>query len=318
MNFNDYILEKWSLSKIWNLRQDKKLLKPEWQRELKLEKGHENRFVIAALDGDLNQSWILADLKSCGGFEKEIKNGKVYSYEDCQHRLAALESIMLSNHINDEDKLNIFLSVEVPVYIVKNKTKEELAKKFSRVNSGKTVSFDHTLYIESGKFNQRIKNELILNSKLVKSIYGIKKKGEFSEKVFYGNVVKMLKVCGHYDGLSNSHVTTKHSELLSFVNTNKTLNSFNHLFDLFNSEWYEIIKDSDKKKDMWKQSAWYFILHINQNKKLNYDSKKLTEIYDNFVQSRHVNTKTGAEINITRCSPEVRYKLILKTFGYEG
>jgi hypothetical protein len=317
MKSNNYELEKWSLSKIWELKEGKKLYKPEWQRELKLESGYKERFVNSALDGDLNQSWILADLKTCDGFEDEIKNGKEYSYEDCQHRLAALEGIMKTNYFKDDDEMReFFLSVEVPVYIVKDRNKEELSKKFSRVNGAKTVSNDHTLYIEPTKLNSKIKSELIVDSNLVKSIYGIKKQGTSSEKVFYGNVIKMIKVCSSYEGLSNSQ-STKYGELLKFLNTDKEIKSFNGIFNLLKNEWFGIIKDLDRKKDMWQQSSWFFILHINKVKKLKYDMDKLSEIYDDLIKTKHINNKTGAEINITRCSPEKRYELILNVFGYE-
>ena len=317
MKFNNYELEKWSLFKIWELREGKKLYKPEWQRELKLESGYKERFVNSALDGDLNQSWILADLKTCDGFEDEIKNGKEYSYEDCQHRLAALESIMKTNYFKDDDETKeSFLSVEVPVYTVKNRSKQELAKKFSRVNGGKTVSNDHTLYIEPTNLNSKIKNELIIDSNIVKSIYGIKKQGNFSEKVFYGNVIKMIKVCSSYEGLSNNQ-STKYSELLKFLHTNKDVKSFNEMFNLLKNEWFGIIKDLDRKKDMWQQSSWFFILHINKVKNLKYDMNKLNKIYDTFIKTKHINNKTNTEINITRCSPEKRYELILNVFGYE-
>lgn len=315
MDFNNYDLEKWPLSKIWVLIEEKKLLRPEWQRELKLEKGHEDRFIISGFEGDLNDTWKLSDLRTCNGFEEEVKEGKEYSYEDCQHRLASLEEIIKGDYFKkNPKKKELFLSIEVPVYIIKNRDRHQLSRKFSRVNSGRPVSNDHTLYIESSELNTKIKNELIINSKLVKSIYGIKKNGGFSEKIFYGNVIKILKVCGYYSGIVNNK-STKYSELLRFLNSD--VNLFNDLLSFFKTDWYNIIKDVERKRDMWVQSSWFFILYVNKVKGLNYDIEKLKEIYNNLLNAKHINKKNGMEISITRCSPEKRYELVLNVFGYE-
>ena len=315
MNFNEYYLEKWPLSKIWELKNTKKLIKPEWQRELKLEPGYQDRFVISAFAGDLNQNWILADLKTCDGFDEELNNGKEYTYEDCQHRLAALENIMLKNYFKDGDMLKSFLSIKVPVYIVINKTKEELSKKFGRVNSGKTVSNDHILFIEPTVFNKRIKSELITPT-IIKSIYGFKNKSGSNEKKFYGNVIKMIKVCSFHEGLTDNPRTI-FTYLLKFLSNFPDDSIFDGMFDIFLNEWFDIVKCSDKKNEMWKQSSWFFILHINKHKNINYNLEQLHKVYDRFVTTRHVNPKTGTDMSIARIHSDQRYELLLKVFEYE-
>lgn len=316
MNFNEYRLEKWTLSKIWDLKNGKKLIKPEWQRELKLVSGYQDKFVIAAFEGDLSQNWILADIKTCKGFDKELSQGKEYTFEDCQHRLAALESIMLRNYFkDDEDKLNLFLSIEVPVYIVVNKTREQLSKKFGRVNSGKTVSNDHILFIEPTAFNKRIKSELVTPT-IIKAIYGFKNKAVFNEKKFYGNVIKMIKVCSFHEGLTENP-RTLFTYLLKFLSNFPDDSIFDGMFDIFLNQWFDIIKYSDKKNEMWKQSSWFFILHINKHKKFNYNLEQLQKVYDKFVTTRHVNPKTGTEMSIARIHSDQRYELLLKVFEHE-
>ena len=318
MKFNNYKLEKWPLSKIWELKKDKKLHKPEWQRELKLKKNHEKRFVNSAFDGDLNDTWKFADLSSCEGFEKELKNGKKFSYEDGQHRLASLEKIMMSNYFQgDNEKLKYFLTIEVPVYVVENRTKDELKIKFGRNNSGRTIANDHMAFIEPSEFNTKIKDNLIINSKLVKNIYGIKNRSSSSEKEFYGNVIKILKVCSFYEGVVETN-STKSDSIMDFIKNNYNPKSFNNLCDLFLNQWFDIIKNSDSKDKMWEQSTWAFILHINQKQNKNYDLIRLKKIYTNYINRIFYSTKKpNVSLSITRYSAEVRYNLILKVFKDE-
>jgi len=292
------LLEKWKISKLINHLNEGKFTKLPHQRPLNLKKNSSKRFIDSAINNKLLQNFIFADLKTsydCSEKNKDkdffniyLKKGKEFSIEDCQHRMASLESITDDDFIGEfEGKKDEFYNVEVPVLIIKNRTKKELISDFGEVNSGKTVTNDNLMWGVDNKFNNFIKNKFIEDEKLLR-LYKTKKKSESIERILYGNILKIMKVSACNEGIINSPNTNAES-MMSFIKSDLCINKFNKLLNLFDV-WYTFINNVPTKESFTTQSNMYFIIHIlnNKNKKINHDSV-------NSILSKLTDTRSSAE-----------------------
>lgn len=304
-------LEKWPILKLINLLKEGKFTKLSHQRPLKLNKNSPKRFIESALKGELSQNFIFADLKTshdCSEknedkefFNNLLKKGKGLSIEDCQHRMASLESITDDDFINEyEGKKDEFYNCLVPVLIKKDRTKEQLISGFGEVNSGKTVTNDNLMWGEDNELNKFIKEQFINDERFIR-LYKTKKKSESVERILYGNILKIMKVCLANDGIVNSPNTNAVS-MMSFIKSNMDVNrlyNVNNLFDI----WYNFIKDNLNKESFTTQSDLFFIIHI-----LNKKNKEISNENVNSILSK---------LTDTRSSAEKRYNNILTIIGNE-
>lgn len=292
------LLERWTISKLINHLSEGKFVKLPHQRPLTLKKNSPKRFIESALNNKLLQNFIFADLKSSNDcseknedkkfFNEYLKRGIEYSIEDCQHRMASLQLITDEFFVNEyEGKKNDFYNSEVPVLILKHRTKGELISDFGEVNSGRTVTNDNLMWGEDNTFNNLIKERFINDEKLLR-LYKTKKKSDSVERTLYGNVLKIIKVCSSYDGLLNSPNTNAVS-MMSFVKSNMNVKKFNNMFKLFDL-WYNLIKDNDTKESFTTQSNLFFIIHI-----LNKKNKDITNNNVSYFLSKLTDTRSSAE-----------------------
>jgi hypothetical protein len=311
MTFN-YIIEEWTISKLLNHLEDGKFVKLPHQRPLTLKRNSSKRFIESALNNDLLELFIFADLETSllasttdddkEFFDSYLKRGKVYSIEDCQHRMASLESITDEDFVNEyENRKEDFLNTKIYVGLIQYANRSELIRKFGKVNSGKTVTNDNLLWGIDNMFNNFIKNKFIDDDKIIR-LYNIKKKSESVERTIYGNVLKIIKVCGYHDGIVSSSNTNTDS-MMTFVKSNHNINELNNLFELFDL-WYDHIKIIPTKESFTSQSNLFFILHILNNKNIKLNNDNVNSIFSLLTD--------------TRSSPEKRYNHILNIIENYG
>jgi hypothetical protein len=310
MEFN-YTIEEWTISKLLNYLENGKFTKLPHQRPLTLKKNSDNRFIDSALNNDLLIPFIFADLKTsleCSNnkeerdfFESYLNRGKELSIEDCQHRMASLESITDDNFVNKfEGRKQDFLNSKVYVGLIKYATKSELSRKFGKVNSGKTVSSDNLIWGIDNTFNNFIKHKFIGDEKLLR-LYNVKNKSESVERILYGNIIKMIKVCSGKDGIVSS-CDTGAELMMSFVKSDIDINKLIDIIGLFDF-WYEHIKSVPDKKSFKTQSNLFFIIHIMNKNNIKLDKDKINNILSKLVDSRK--------------SAETRYNYILSIIKNE-
>jgi hypothetical protein len=314
----DFITEKWTISKLLELLNNGKFVKLPHQRPLKLKNGHANRFIEATLNCDLLSPFIFSDLKSSLDvtinnedkkfFTDFIDKGFEYSIEDCQHRMSSLQTINSGSEmdyfINEFiGKKEQFLNSHVLVTILKNASREELIRKFGKVNSSKPVTNDNLLWGINNNFNQFIKSRFIDNKTLIK-LYKIKKNSENVKRTLYGNLLKIIKVCAYHNKIIETQ-NTGADYLMSFLKNDIDIKNFNQIINLFDL-WYEIIKDNPYKDKFTTQSNLFFILHVLSKKSID-------------VKSIDVNLVNKLLLNFsdTRSSAESRYNHILNLINYE-
>jgi hypothetical protein len=289
-----YEREMWPISKLLNKLEEGKFVKLPHQRPLTLKKNSAERFIESALNNDLIATFIFADLQSSFSrstshedmtfFRTYLNKGYELSIEDSQHRMASLESITDDHFVGEfGGKKEEFLSMEIPVSILKNTTKDELIRKFGKVNSGKTVTNDNLIWGENNSFNDFIKERFVNDDRLLR-LYKTKKKSETIERILYGNVLKMIKVCSSYDDIINSP-STGADQMMSFVKSDINVSHFQIIVGLFDV-WYEYIKDNPTKDSFTTQSNLFFILHILNKKELDMSEDKVNKILARFTNSR--------------------------------
>jgi hypothetical protein len=132
-------------------------------------------------------------------------------------------------------------------------------------------------------FNDFIKNHFVNDERLLR-LYKTKKKSETIERILYGNVLKMIKVCSSHDDIINSS-STGADQMMSFVKSNINVTNFQNIIDLFDV-WYEYIKDKPTKDSFTTQSNLFFILHILNKKELDMNEDKVNNILARFTNSR--------------------------------
>ena len=292
------LLEKWKISKLISHLNEGKFTKLPHQRPLNLKKNSSKRFIDSAINNKLLQNFIFADLKTsydCSEknedkdfFNVYLKKGKKFSIEDCQHRMASLESITDDNFIGEyEGKKDEFYNAEVPVLIIKNRTKKELISDFGEVNSGRTVTNDNLMWGEDNTFNNFMKERFINDERLLR-LYKTKKKSESVERILYGNVLKIIKVCAANDRIVNSSSTNAES-MMNFIKNNMDVDLLYNIFNLFDT-WYNFIKNNPTKESFTTQSDLFFIIHI-----LNKKNKEISDENINSILSKLTDTRSSAE-----------------------
>lgn len=290
----DYEIETWTISKLLDKLENGKFVKLPHQRPLTLKKNSAKRFIESVLNNDLLVPFIFADIQSSFScsisyedmtfFRTYLNRGNELSIEDCQHRMASLESITDDDFVDEfADKKEEFLNTKVIILILKYATKDELIRKFGKVNSGKTVTNDNLIWGENNSFNDFIKDRFVNDDRLLR-LYKTKKKSETIERILYGNVLKMIKVCSSHDGIINSS-STGADQMMSFVKSNINVTNFQNIIDLFDV-WYEYIKDKPTKDSFTTQSNLFFILHILNKKELDMNEDKVNNILVRFTNSR--------------------------------
>jgi hypothetical protein len=300
-----------SFSTLLDYLNDGKLVKLPHQRPLTLKKNSTKRFIDASLNNDLLVPFYLADLQSsydCSTknedktfFERYLNKGFQLSIEDCQHRLACLQSVTDDYFVGEfEGKKEKFLNTKVYVMILYNATKDELIRKFGKVNGGKTITNENLMWGIDNTFNNFIRSYFIDNENLIR-LYKTKKKSESVERILYSNILKMLKICGSYDNLVNSPNTSTES-MMTFIEDNIELEKFEGIINLFDI-WYELIKDIKDKDSFTTQSNLFYLLHIL--------SSKGGELDTNYILS------TLSKLTNTRLKAEKRYEFILNMLENE-
>lgn len=306
------VLERWKISKLINLLENGKFAKLPHQRPLTLKKDSSKRFIDSTLNNKLLQNFIFADLESSYNssqnkkdkdfFNDYLEKGKEYSIEDCQHRMASLQSITDEHFIGEfEGRMDEFYDSEVPVLVLMNRTREELISDFGEVNSGKTVTNDNLMWGIDNKFNNFIKNKFISDERLLR-LYKTKKKSDYVKRILYGNVLKIVKVCSSYDGIIESPNTGAES-MMSFIKNDMKVTIFDGNVNLFDT-WYEFIKEKPSKDSFTTQSDLFFIIHILNKRGDNLTQKKIDTIL--------------SKLTDTRSSAEKRYANILNLITNEG
>ncbi len=296
------VLERWKISKLMNLLESRKFAKLPHQRPLTLKKDSSKRFIDSTLNNKLLQNFIFADLESSYNssqnkkdkdfFNDYLEKGKEYSIEDCQHRMASLQSITDEHFIGEfEGRMNEFYDSEVPVLVLMNRTREELISDFGEVNSGKTVTNGNLMWGIDNKFNNFIKNKFISDERLLR-LYKTKKKSDYVKRILYGNILKIVKVCSSYDGLIESPNTGAES-MMSFIKNDMKVTIFDGVINLFDT-WYEFIKEKSAKDSFTTQSDLFFIVHI-----LNKRGDKLTQEKVDSILSKLTDTRSSAEKRYT-------------------
>lgn len=303
------VLDRWKISKLVDLLNEGKFVKLPHQRPLTLKKNSSKRFIESALKNKLLQNFIFADLNSSYlssnneedkiFFGEYLKKGKEYSIEDCQHRIASLQSIFDEHFVGEFDgKMDDFYNIEVPVLILKNRSRNELISDFGEVNSGKTVTNDNLMWGIDNFINNFVKNKFINDEKFLR-LYNIKTNSDNVKRILYGNILKIIKVCSYYDGIIESPNTNSNS-MMSFIKSNISfLDETINLFDL----WYNHIKNNETKNSFTTQSDLFFIIHILNKKNVEISSEKINNILVNLTD--------------TRSSAEKRYNNILNLIGNE-
>ena len=307
----EYIIEEWKIVKLLDYLENGKFVKLPHQRPLTLKKNSPKKFIDAVLNNDLLIPFIFADLKTsleCSQndedkhfFKSYLDRGKELSIEDCQHRMASLESIIDNDFVNEfEGRKEDFLNSKVHVGLLKYTTKSELIRKFGKVNSGKTVTNDNLIWGVDNTFNNFIKHKFVDDEKLL-CLYKIKKKSDSVERTLYGNVLKIIKVCSSNDGTITSHSTNAESMML-FVKSDIDVSNFNYVIGLFDL-WYDYIKLVPTRESFTTQSNLFFIIHILSNKNIELDNNNINNIL--------------SKLTDTRSSAEKRYNHILSIIENE-
>jgi len=306
-----YTMEEWTISKLLDHLKNSRFVKLPHQRPLTLKKNATKSFIESALNNDLLLPFIFADLKTsfeCSEskedkefFNSYLKKGKLYSIEDCQHRMASLESITDDDFIgNFTNKKLEFLNKKIFVGLIKYATKRELARKFGKVNGGKTVTSDNLIWGIDNTFNNFIKHKFIGDEKLLR-LYNVKNKSDSVERTLYGNIIKIIKVCSANDGIVMSN-STEAELMMSFVKSDIDINKFNNIIGLFDL-WYEHIKSVPSKKTFKTQSNLFFIIHVMNKNNINLDKDKINN--------------NLSKLDDSRSSAQNRYNKILKMIENE-
>jgi hypothetical protein len=300
-----YVIEVWSLRKFLSFANDGKLCKLDHQRPLKLKKNHIKTFIEATLKNDMLLPYYLGDLQSSlevsegddyEYFKVYIDNGRLYSTEDCQHRTATLQQVKESDFVGEfEGRMEEFLDKEISVYIMKNATRDDLIRKFGRTNSGRPIKTDEAVWGVNNDFNKMLKAKFVDDEKYIR-LYPVKKKSDNVERTLYGNIAKILKVCGHYDGIIQTPSVAAES-IMEFVKQNVEFNRFDDILNIFDF-WYDMIKDNEKKIVFATQSNLFFILHIFKSKGWIWNVEEINNIL--------------LTLTDTRSLADTRYDYILK------
>lgn len=306
--------EFWTIRKLKEYCDNGKLEILPHQRPLKLKKNHVKTFIQSVLNNDMMDVPLkFANIESCRdkckGTEDEeffnfyLEQERVYTVEDGQHRIVAIQEVDES-HFKDEleGEMDDFLNSKIIVFIYYNATREELIRKFGTTNGSRTVTTAETLWGQHNEFNQSVKDMFVNNENYIR-LYGVKKKSDSIERILYGNVIKMLKVCGFHDGIGNSANTSSMS-MLSFVISNLDINRFTNCTSLFD-KWYSILSTKDQKvcSTFAYQSNLLFLLHILKNKNIEWDNNQI----DGYVTM----------LSDSRSSAEKRYEFILSDIKNE-
>ena len=300
----EYEVKKWKLSELLDKLNENKFVKLPHQRPLTLKKNATKTFVESALNHDLLETFIIADLESClkcsttqsdiEFFKKYLDKGYTYSIEDCQHRMASLQSVDDSLFVGEFSNMkDQFYNTEVHVGVLKYATRSDLIRKFGKVNSGKTVTNDNLLWGIENTFNSFIKDKFISGDEFLK-LYKTKKRSESVERTIYGNILKIFKVCSYYEGFVNSSNTSS-SSIKSFVTDNLNPVLFDNILNLFD-RWYEIIKEHPQKESFTAQSNLFFILHVNHIKNKNLNDESIKNILSLLTDTRLMAEKRYEEV----------------------
>jgi len=304
--------EFWTIRKLKEYCDDGKLEILPHQRPLKLGKNHVKTFIQSVLNGDMTDVPLkFADIESCKkkceGTEDEeffnfyLEQDRIHTVEDGQHRIIAIQEVDES-HFKDEfvGKLEEFMNTKIIVFIYHNAIREDLIRKFGKTNGSRTVTTAETLWGQHNEFNTSVKETFVNNENFIR-LYGVKKKSDAVERILYGNIIKMLKVCGFYDGVVQGSANTSSPSMLTFVGSNIDMSRFSNCTSLFD-KWYAIICTKDQKicSTFAYQSNLFFLLHILKNKKIEWDVNKI----DDYV----------TKLSDSRSSAEKRYEYILSDF----
>lgn len=304
-------IEKWKISKLLKLLGERKFVKLPHQRPLTLKKGYKKLLIDSVLKNKMEVPFYFANLQTsleCSSkmdkdfFRSYIEKGYELSIEDCQHRMTALESITDEDFVDEFlGKKDDFLNGEIITIIYEYCDKDGLISRFGKINSGKTVTNDNLIWGENNEFNNFIKNHFVNDDRLLR-LYKTKKKSESVERILYGNVLKIIKVCVSNDGLVSSANTNSES-MMSFIKANIDVKKLNNIIELF-EPWYDFIKQYPTRETFATQSALFFIIHI-------LNKKKIELKYENINGVLLKITDNNSKIIDTRSSAEKRYNDIL-------
>jgi len=291
MNFQP-VIEIWKISDLMVIK-DKVTIFPH-QRVKKLTKNSNITLIKSVLLGDLDTPFKLCDIKSCldnhpedfDYFNPALLEGFTYSIEDCQHRLGALyDKVSDDDFIGEfENRKQEFYDSEIEVHIYRTTSAQDLIRKFGKTNSGKKIKTSEMVWKILNRFNLDIKELFITPKDYVGTLYNVANKSLSFERIFYGNVIKMIKVCASYEGLIDN-TSTSDSSIISFVENDHNIYDFVNILNIFD-EWIDLIKVKDKKSEFCFQSNLFFILHITKTNNIKMDRDKIIELADSLIDTR--------------------------------
>ena len=211
-------------------------------------------------------------------FDTLIISGVLYSIEDGQHRLAALRQISSKDFTDEfEGREDEFLDSEVPIRIYDNLTKKELIEKFGSVNDWSRINGIDSIWGYDTQINEFIK-EYVYDESVLSIFYPIGDKSCLStQRIFYGNLLKMLKTCLYLNG----HVTSKSTEtkfLAEFIDVVVPSYELDLFDDLF-QDFCRIINGLEGRRKYAVQSSVFLLLLILKKREIIMDDDEILDLY---------------------------------------
>lgn len=304
-----YRTEIWTYRDLFNLLDGGKMEQLPHQRPLKLPRNYKRKLIRSVLNGTLDEDIRLGDLiklkfhsttySDSQYFDTLIIAGVLYSIEDGQHRLGALRQINSKDFIGEfEGREDEFFDSEVPIRIYDNLTKRELIEKFGSVNDGSRINGIDSIWGYDTQINEFIK-EYVYDKSVLSIFYPITNKSPITtQRIFYGNLLKMLKTCLYLNG----YVTNKSTEtkfLADFIDVEIPSYELDLFDDLF-QDFCRIIYGLEGRRKYAVQSNIFLLLLVLKKREIIMDDEEILDIYHHRVDRS------------SRLSIENRYEPIYK------
>jgi len=285
-----YRIEIWTYRDLFNLLIDHKMGQLPHQRPLKLPRNYKRKLIRSVLKGILDEDIRLGDLKSLKEhsgseyFDELISMGIIYSIEDGQHRLAALVEVSEDDFVGDfEGRYGEFMDSEVPVRIYDTLTKRLMIDKFGSVNDGSRITGIDAIWGYDTQINNFIKG-YVTDRSILSIFYPITfRSTATTERTFYGNLLKILKIYFYNSGrVTNKSTDTK--LLPELIEMEVSPYYFNYFDELF-KDFCRICNGLSGKNKFVVQSNIFLLLMILEKREVDLSDKEILDLYNDKIHN---------------------------------
>jgi hypothetical protein len=179
----------------------------------------------------------------------------------------------LSEGVNPK-LLSDFLDIELATYIVYDANLKTIVELFQSINAGKTVNTDSKVWGIMTDFNVELKE--LASGELRLNLFD-NDDGMISIRKNYKIWFYILKICGHYQGLTTSPAITGNA-ISGFVSGDEKLSNFKSIVDIY-TNFRRIFDKLTNVSGQYTIINTFFILHrASLNKKIELDDDNYIEL----------------------------------------